>query len=69
MSSFDDLLAQVPIAQIASKLGVDEKTATNAVVAALPTLLGGLQANANKPEYMPALADEATKRWEQLDGA
>ncbi|MFQ6397792.1 DUF937 domain-containing protein [Nocardia sp. KC 131] len=50
MTSFDDLLSQVPITQIAEKLGVDENTATTAVKAALPTLLGGLQANTAQPE-------------------
>lgn len=55
MTSFDDLLSQVPIAQIAAKLGVDESTATNAVKAALPTLLGGLQANATQPEGAASL--------------
>jgi uncharacterized protein YidB (DUF937 family) len=45
MTSFDDLLSQVPVSQIAEKLGVDENTATTAVKAALPTLLGGLQAD------------------------
>ncbi|QIS01514.1 DUF937 domain-containing protein [Nocardia brasiliensis] len=57
MTSFDDLLSQVPIAQIAEKLGVDQSTATAAVAAALPTLLGGLQANATKPEGAASLVD------------
>lgn len=55
MTSFDDLLSQVPIGQIAAKLGVDESTATNAVKAALPTLLGGLQANATQPDGAASL--------------
>lgn len=55
MTSFDDLLSQVPIAQIADKLGVDQPTATNAVQAALPTLLGGLQARVTAPEGAAAL--------------
>ncbi|MGW6728118.1 DUF937 domain-containing protein [Nocardia sp. NPDC055029] len=55
MTSFDDLLSQVPIAQIADQLGVDQATATNAVQAALPTLLGGLQANAAEPRGAASL--------------
>ncbi|MFF0546157.1 DUF937 domain-containing protein [Nocardia thailandica] len=55
MTSFDDLLSQVPISQIADQLGVDQRTATDAVSAALPTLLGGLQANAARPEGAAAL--------------
>lgn len=55
MTSFDDLLSQVPIAQIADQLGVDQVTATTAVQAALPTLLGGLQANAAEPQGAASL--------------
>lgn len=55
MTSFDELLSNVPIGQIAQKLGVDEATATSAVQAALPTLLGGLQANATQPEGAASL--------------
>ncbi|MFD3704127.1 DUF937 domain-containing protein [Nocardia sp. NPDC058658] len=55
MTSFDDLLSQVPIGQIADQLGVDQATATTAVQAALPTLLGGLQANATEPQGAAAL--------------
>ncbi|GGK58849.1 DUF937 domain-containing protein [Nocardia camponoti] len=55
MTSFDDLLSQVPIAQIASQLGVDNATATSAIQAALPTLLGGLQANAAEPQGAASL--------------
>lgn len=49
MASLDELLAQIPIGQIASKLGVDEETARSAVTRALPTLVGGLEANAQDP--------------------
>ncbi|MFF5031728.1 DUF937 domain-containing protein [Nocardia salmonicida] len=55
MTSFDDLLSQVPIAQIADQLGVDQATATTAVQAALPTLLGGLQVNASEPQGAASL--------------
>ncbi|WP_280269210.1 DUF937 domain-containing protein [Nocardia wallacei] len=50
MNSFDDLLSQVPIGQIADKLGVDRATATSAVQTALPALLGGLQAQTGNPQ-------------------
>ncbi|WKG10167.1 DUF937 domain-containing protein [Nocardia sp. PE-7] len=55
MTSFDELLSQVPIAQIADQLGVDQATATTAVQAALPTLLGGLQVNAAEPQGAASL--------------
>ncbi|GAB2715424.1 DUF937 domain-containing protein [Nocardia thraciensis] len=50
MNSFDDLLSQVPIGQLADKLGVDEATASTAVQTALPALLGGLQAQTGNPQ-------------------
>lgn len=46
MASLDDLLSQIPIDQIAQQLGVDHATAETAVKSALPTLVGGLGANA-----------------------
>ncbi|MGW0173087.1 DUF937 domain-containing protein [Rhodococcus sp. NPDC003322] len=46
MASLDELISQIPIAQIAEKLGIDENTAATAVKSAIPTLLGGLEANA-----------------------
>ncbi|MEV6095343.1 DUF937 domain-containing protein [Nocardia sp. NPDC051981] len=50
MTSFDDLLSNVPVAQIAERLGVDEATAKTAIDAAVPVLLGGFQAQAGNPE-------------------
>ena len=49
MASLDDLLSQIPIDQIAQQLGVDQATAESAVKTALPTLVGGLGANAQDP--------------------
>ncbi|MFQ6324831.1 DUF937 domain-containing protein [Nocardia sp. CWNU-33] len=68
MTSFDDLLSQVPIAQIAEKLGVDQSTATNAVKAALPTLLGGLQANATQPEGAASLVGALDNHGNLVEG-
>ncbi|MEU6581984.1 DUF937 domain-containing protein [Nocardia sp. NPDC046763] len=50
MTSFDDLLSNVPVAQIAEKLGVDEATAKTAIDAAVPVLLGGFQTQVGNPE-------------------
>ncbi|MFI5780224.1 DUF937 domain-containing protein [Nocardia sp. NPDC051570] len=61
MTSFDDLLSQVPIGQIAGKLGVDEATARDAVNKALPVLLGGLQAktsNSAQEQSLQGLVDQ-----------
>ena len=49
MSEIDQLLAQIPIEQLAEQLGVDEAQAQEATRAALPALLGGLQANVADP--------------------
>jgi hypothetical protein len=49
VSSIDDLMAQIPIAQLAGQLGVSEDEARDAVRAALPALVGGMQANAQDP--------------------
>ncbi len=49
MSEIDQLLAQIPISQLAEQLGVDEGQAEEATRAALPALLGGLQANVADP--------------------
>ena len=49
VSSVDDLMGQIPMGQLASQLGVSEAEAEEAVRAALPALLSGMQANAQDP--------------------
>lgn len=56
MNDLDTLFKQVPIADIAKQLGVDEGTAAQGVAAALPALLHGLQANAEDPSGAASLA-------------
>jgi hypothetical protein len=68
MASFDDLFSQIPIAQIAQQLGVDEATATNAVKTALPTLVGGLQANAADADGAASLENALDQHGGLLDG-
>lgn len=46
MAGLDDLLKNLPIGDIAKQLGVNTDDATSAISAALPALLGGMQANA-----------------------
>lgn len=48
-TAVDDLLSQIPIDQLAGRLGVDPATAEGAVRTALPALLGGMEANAQDP--------------------
>jgi hypothetical protein len=45
MSDLDELLGQLPMGEIARRLGVDEETADDAVRQVLPGLVGGMSAN------------------------
>ena len=56
MSAVDDILADIPIDQLAGQLGVDEATAEAATRQAIPALLGGMQANAQDPGGAASLA-------------
>jgi hypothetical protein len=49
MPSIDDLLSQIPLGQLAGKLGTDEQTADRAARAAGAVLVGGMEANAQDP--------------------
>lgn len=49
MADYTELLASLPIDDIARRLGTDPETARQASAAAIPALLGGLQANASDP--------------------
>jgi len=46
MSDLDGLMDQIPISDIAKKLGVDESVVKAAVSVAVPAIVGGLDANA-----------------------
>ncbi len=56
MNATDEILADIPLAQLAAQLGVDEPTAEAATRQAIPALLGGLQANAADPAGAASLA-------------
>ena len=45
MAGLDDLFNQIPVADIASKLGADQGEVTQAIKTLVPTLLGSLQEN------------------------
>ncbi|MFD4993555.1 DUF937 domain-containing protein [Cellulosimicrobium cellulans] len=61
MAGIDDILSTIPLDQLAGRLGVDEATAQQAVGAALPALLGGLQANAQDPAGAASLGEALTQ--------
>jgi hypothetical protein len=45
MSDLDDLINQIPVADIASKLGANEGEVNNAIRTLVPALVGGVQQN------------------------
>jgi len=45
MAGLDDLINQIPVADIASKLGADQGEVSQAIQTLVPTLLGSLQEN------------------------
>ena len=49
MAGLDDIIDNLPIGDIARKLGVDEPTARKAIDDALPALVAGMGANATDP--------------------
>ena len=55
MSNIDDIIAQVPIGPLASKLGVDEATTLAALDSAVPALVSGLKANSQSDDGATSL--------------
>lgn len=49
MSEFDEILSLLPVEDLAAQLGVSPDEVSQASLAVLPALLGGLQANASDP--------------------
>jgi hypothetical protein len=49
MSQIDELVKEIPIGDLAARLGVSEDEAQKAVRQALPALVGGMAANAQDP--------------------
>jgi hypothetical protein len=50
MADLDELFAEIPTDQIASKLGADKGEVDSAIRTLVPVLVGGLQQNAQDPE-------------------
>ena len=57
MTIVDDLLSQIPMAQLAGRLGVDQQTAEQATRQALPALVSGMHANAQNPDGARSLQE------------
>lgn len=56
MSELDELFASIPIQDLARQVGADEADTEQAVRQLLPTLVGGLQLNTQRPEGEESLA-------------
>jgi hypothetical protein len=56
MSATDEIMANIPLRELAAQLGVDEATAEAATRQAIPALLGGMHANAADPAGAASLA-------------
>ena len=55
-TSIDDLLSQIPVDQLAGKLGLSEAETKAALDQALPALVGGMAANAQDPAGLSSLS-------------
>lgn len=59
MAGLDDLFAQIPTSDIASKIGVDEADVNKAVQLLVPVLVGGLHENAQDPDHASTIESAA----------
>lgn len=57
MSDVDEILSSLPIDKIAAQVGEDPEAVEDAAAAAIPALLGGLDANADDPAGAASLLD------------
>ena len=60
MAGLDDLYGQIPVDEIAGKLGVDEGEVNNAIRTLVPALVGGLHQNAQDPDHAGQIASAVT---------
>jgi hypothetical protein len=68
MSGLEDLLAQIPTSEIASKIGADEGEVNKAIQLLVPVLVGGLHENAQDPEHASKIESAADSHAGLLDG-
>lgn len=67
MAGLDDLFAQIPTSDIASKIGVNEAEVDKAVQLLVPVLVGGLHQNAQDPDHASKIESAATSARGLLD--
>ncbi|BBZ32775.1 DUF937 domain-containing protein [Mycolicibacterium confluentis] len=69
MAGLDDLIAQIPVQDIASKLGADQGEVSAAIQQLVPALVGGLQVNAQNDDQLAGkIASSAEQHAGLLDG-
>jgi hypothetical protein len=70
MTDLDDLYAQIPIDQIADKVGAEPAAVDNAVKTLVPVLLGGLHQGSDDPDSASRIESAANQHAESglLDG-
>ncbi|MEO7349872.1 MAG: DUF937 domain-containing protein, partial [Terrimesophilobacter sp.] len=66
-SPFDDLLKQIPVGDIAKQVGVDPDVANAAIAQILPTLVGGMAANAQSSKGAKSLTKALAAHDGKLD--
>ena len=71
MAGLDDLYSEIPVQQIAGRLGVGEGEVDSAIRTLVPVLVGGLQHNAQDPDTANTIASAANNHAASglLDGA
>ena len=60
MAGLDDLYAQIPTSEIATRLGADEAEVDKTVHTLVPLLVGGLHQNSQDPEHASRIESAAT---------
>ncbi len=66
-SSFDDLLSQIPVGDIAKQVGIDPSVAESAISQILPTLVSGMAANAKDSKGEESLTKALASHKGKLD--
>jgi hypothetical protein len=62
LAGLDDLYAQIPTSEIASKLGADEGEVDSAIHTLVPVLLSGLHQNSQDPEHADRIESAANSQ-------
>jgi hypothetical protein len=67
MAGLDELFAQIPVADIASKIGADEGEVNNAIRTLVPALVGGLAQNVQSNDIDSSDLESAVAKQGQSD--